>query len=54
MIAQRVLLDMTPRQAELTLEALRELLSVRTHQNREDCSDNQRIRAVITAIKEQL
>jgi len=54
MISQRVILDMTPRQAELALEALRELLAVRTNQNREDCSDNQRIRALIATIKEQL
>ena len=54
MIAQRVKLDITPRQAELTLEALRELLAQRTNQNREDCSDNQRIRALIATIKEQL
>ena len=54
MTAQRVLLDMTPRQAELVLDSLRELLWDRTHQNREDCSDNQRIRAVIATIMEQL
>jgi len=57
MIAQRVLLDITPRQAELVLESLRELLWDRTQQNPGDpdsASDNQRIRAVIATIKEQL
>jgi hypothetical protein len=57
MIAQRVLLDITPRQAELVLESLRELLWDRTQQNPRDpdsASDNQRIRAVIATIKEQL
>jgi hypothetical protein len=57
MIAQRVLLDITPRQAELVLESLRELLSDRTQQNPNDpdsASDNQRIRAMIATIKEQL
>jgi hypothetical protein len=54
MIAQRVLLDITPRQAELVLESLRVNLAQRTAENREDSSDNQRIRAVIATIKEQL
>jgi hypothetical protein len=57
MIAQRVLLDITPRQAELVLESLRELLHDRTQQNPNDpdsASDNQRIRAMIATIKEQL
>jgi hypothetical protein len=54
MIAQRVLLDITPRQAELVLESLRVNLAQRTAENPEDSSDNQRIRAVIATIKEQL
>ena len=54
MIAHRVLLDITPKQAELLLESLRVNLARRTAENREDSSDNQRIRAVIATIKEQL
>lgn len=62
MIAQRVLLDITPRQAELLLESLRVNLARRTNidldsrrnENPEDSTDNQRIRAVIATIKEQL
>ena len=54
MIAQRVLLDITPRQAELILAALREDLAqqVLISERREE-SDNSRIRSVIAAIKEQ-
>jgi hypothetical protein len=54
MIAQRVHLDLTPRQAELVLEALREDLAqqARITRRREE-SDYVRIRSVITAIKEQ-
>jgi hypothetical protein len=54
MILERVRLDMTPAQAELVLESLRDTLLARYQENREDCSDNQRIRAVIACIKEQL
>jgi hypothetical protein len=54
MIQQRVLLDMTPRQAELALEALGHSLLTRTAGQVEDNSDNQRIRALIATIKDQL
>jgi hypothetical protein len=54
MIAQRVVLDMTPRQAELTLEALRHSLLTRTAGQSTDSSDDQRIRALIATIKDQL
>jgi len=54
MIAQRVQLDLTPRQAQLVLAALREDLAqqVLISERREE-SDNSRIRSVIAAIKEQ-
>ena len=54
MIAQRVELDLTPRQARLVLEALREDLAqqVLISKRREE-SDYVRIRSIITAIKEQ-
>ena len=54
MIAQRVHLDLTPRQAQLVLAALREDLAqqVLISERREE-SDNSRIRSVIAAIKEQ-
>ena len=54
MIQQRVLLDLTPRQAQLVLAALREDLAqqVLISERREE-SDNSRIRSVIAAIKEQ-
>jgi len=51
MIAQRVLLDITPRQAELILAALR--AELRLEGTRIDPSDAQRIRSVIAAVKEQ-
>jgi len=51
MIAQRVHLDLTPRQAELILAALR--AELRLEGTVIDPSDAQRIRSVIAAIKEQ-
>jgi len=51
MIAQRVLLDITPRQAELILAALR--AELRLEGTVIDPSDAQRIRAVIGRIKDQ-
>jgi hypothetical protein len=55
MIAQTVKLDLTPRQAELVLEALREDLANQTLvSKRREESDYQRIRAMISNIKEQL
>jgi len=54
MILERVRLDLTPAQAELVLASLRDALMARYQENRADSSDNYRIRAVITDIKEQL
>jgi len=55
MISQRITLDITPRQAELLLAALREDLA-RAEQligcKREE-SDNIRVRSMISAIKDQ-
>ena len=55
MISQRIKLDITPRQAELLLAALREDLA-RAEQligcDREE-SDNIRVRSMISSIKEQ-
>lgn len=55
MISQRIKLDITPRQAELLLAALREDLA-RAEQligcHREE-SDNIRVRSMISSIKEQ-
>jgi hypothetical protein len=55
MIANLITLELTPRQAELVLEVLREDLSRQQliSQRREE-SDYQRIRAMISNIKEQL
>jgi hypothetical protein len=55
MIAERIKLDLTPRQAELVLAALREDLSRADEliSCRREESDNLRVRSIITAIKEQ-
>jgi len=51
MIKQRVVLDITPRQAELVLAALRSEL--RLEGTIIDPADAQRIRAVVATIKDQ-
>jgi len=55
MIANLITLELTPRQAELVLEVLREDLSRQQLIScRREESDRQRIRAIIANIKEEL